>query len=50
MMDTVFSAFSISNKLIARILEQLADRVITDKAQARVEHTKQAHRISLDDL
>ena len=44
------AGYILSNRLMARILDQLADRAVGDKALARLATIKSARKISLDDL
>ena len=44
------AGYILSNRLMARILDQLADRAVGDKAIGRMTSIKTARKISLDDL
>jgi antitoxin StbD len=44
------AGYIVSTQLMARILDQLADRAITNKAAARVASVKTARKITLDEL
>ena len=44
------TGYIVSNSLMARIMDQLADRVIADKAHKRVATLGKARKITLDDL
>lgn len=44
------AGYIVSNELMAHILDQLADRAVTEKARARVGSLKSARKISLDEL
>jgi antitoxin StbD len=44
------AGYIVSSRLMARIMDQLADRVIADKARGRIETLGKARRITLDDL
>lgn len=44
------AGYILSPRLMARILDQLADRVVADKAHARLGNLKSARRIKLDEL
>ena len=44
------AGYIVSNRLMAHILDQLADRVITDKARTRSTSLQTARKISVDDL
>jgi antitoxin StbD len=44
------AGYILSTQLMARILDQLADRAITQKAGARLATLKTARKISLDEL
>ena len=44
------AGYILSNQLMARILDQLADRAVGDKALARLATIKSARKISLDEL
>lgn len=44
------AGYLVSNSLMARIMDQLADRVITDKAKSRVATVGKARKITLDEL
>ena len=44
------AGYIVSTGLMAHILDQLADRVITDKASQRVRSLDTARKIKLDDL
>ncbi len=44
------AGYILSNRLMARILDQLADRAVGNKALARLASIKSAQKISLDDL
>jgi antitoxin StbD len=44
------AGYIVSTQLMARILDQLADRAITNKAATRVVSVKAARKITLDEL
>lgn len=44
------AGYILSNRLMARILDQLADRAVGNKALGRMASIKTARKISLDDL
>jgi antitoxin StbD len=44
------AGYIVSTQLMARILDQLADRAITNKAATRVASVKTARKITLDEL
>ncbi|MBC7375807.1 MAG: type II toxin-antitoxin system Phd/YefM family antitoxin [Burkholderiaceae bacterium] len=44
------AGYIVSNKLMAQILDQLADRVVTDKARHRAGSIGKARKISIDEL
>ena len=44
------AGYIVSNDLMAQILEQLADRAITDKVRKRMGSLAKARKIRLDDL
>ena len=44
------AGYIVSNRLMAHILDQLADRAITDKARTRSTSLQPARKISVDDL
>jgi antitoxin StbD len=44
------AGYIVSTQLMARILDQLADRAVTNKAAARVASVKTARKITLDEL
>jgi antitoxin StbD len=44
------AGYIVSTQLMARILDQLADRAITNKAATRVAGVKTARKITLDEL
>jgi antitoxin StbD len=44
------AGYIVSNQLMARILDQLADRAIASKAATRVASVKTARKITLDEL
>ena len=44
------AGYILSNQLMARILDQLADRAVGDKALARLATIKSARKILLDEL
>jgi antitoxin StbD len=44
------AGYIVSTQLMARILDQLADRAITNKAATRVTSVKTARKITLDEL
>ena len=44
------AGYIVSNRLMAHILDQLADRAITDKARTRSTSLQTARKISVDDL
>jgi len=44
------AGYIVSNAWMERVLDQLADRVVTTKAVSRLGTLKQARSISLDDL
>lgn len=44
------AGYILSTQLMARILDQLADRAITKKASARLASMKTARKITLDEL
>lgn len=44
------AGYILSPRLMARILDQLADRAVTEKARARVSTVASARRIKLDEL
>ena len=44
------AGYIVSTQLMARILDQLADRAMTNKANTRVASVKTARKITLDEL
>ncbi len=44
------AGYIVSSSLMARIMDQLADRVITDKAYSRIATLGTARKITLDEL
>lgn len=44
------AGYILSPRLMARILDQLADRAVTEKARSRVSTVASARRIKLDEL
>ena len=44
------AGYIVPNRLMAHILDQLADRAITDKARTRSTSLQTARKISVDDL
>ncbi|MBL0253181.1 MAG: type II toxin-antitoxin system Phd/YefM family antitoxin [Polaromonas sp.] len=44
------AGYILSNQLMARIMDQLADRVVTDKARDRLKTLSSARKITLDEL
>ena len=44
------AGYIVSSSLMARIMDQLADRVITDKASRRIATLGKARKITLDEL
>jgi len=44
------AGYILSNQLMTRILDQLADRVVADKARVRMKTLSSARKISLDEL
>lgn len=44
------AGYIVSSALMARIMDQLADRVITDKARGSMATLHKARKITLDDL
>ncbi len=44
------AGYIVSNQLMARILDQLADRAVTDKASKRLATLNTARKISIDEL
>lgn len=44
------AGYILSNQLMARILDQLADRVVADKARDRLKTLSSARKITLDEL
>ena len=44
------AGYILSNQLMARILDQLADRAVANKAAARLSTLKTARKIQLDEL
>ena len=44
------AGYIVSSALMARIMDQLADRVITEKAGSRMATLSKARKITLDDL
>lgn len=44
------AGYIVSSRLMARIMDQLADRVITDKARSRVATLDKSRKIALDEL
>lgn len=44
------AGYIVSSSLMARIMDQLADRVITDKARSRIATLGTARKITLDEL
>jgi antitoxin StbD len=44
------AGYIVSTQLMARILDQLADRAVTNKAVARLASVKTARKITLDEL
>jgi antitoxin StbD len=44
------AGYILSTQLMARILDQLADRVVTDKARDRLATLSTARKITLDEL
>ena len=44
------AGYIVSSRLMARIMDQLADRVITEKVHTRVASLDKARKITLDDL
>ncbi len=44
------AGYIVSSSLMARIMDQLADRVITEKARSRVTTLNKTRKITLDDL
>ena len=44
------AGYIVSSRLMARIMDQLADRVVTEKVRSRVASLDKARKITLDDL
>ena len=44
------AGYVVSSRLMARIMDQLADRVVTEKVRTRVASLDKARKITLDDL
>jgi len=44
------AGYIVSTRLMAHLLDQLADRVVTDKAQQRAATLHKARKISVDEL
>ena len=44
------AGYIVSSRLMARIMDQLADRVVTDKARSRLATLDKARKITLDEL
>ena len=44
------ASYVVSSRLMARIMDQLADRVVTEKVRTRVASLDKARKITLDDL
>ena len=44
------AGYIVSSRLMARIMDQLADRVITEKAGSRIAALGKARKITLDEL
>ena len=44
------AGYIVSSSLMARIMDQLADRVITDKASSRISTLSKARKVTLDEL
>jgi antitoxin StbD len=44
------AGYIVSNQLMARILDQLADRAVTDKASKRLDTLHTARKITIDEL
>ena len=44
------AGYIVSTRLMSRIMDQLADRVVADKARSRMATLKTARKITLDEL